>query len=68
MNILFPSKNSELRNLNFVNTFSVSDFLKKIPRYNDWKAFTIDKKIENTRNELEKTKEFKKALVQEMFI
>lgn len=56
MNILFPSKNSELRNLNFVNTFSVSDFLKKIPRYNDGKAFTIDKKIEILESILEKEK------------
>ncbi len=29
---------------------------------------SIDKKIENTRNELEKTKEFKKALLQQMFL
>ena len=29
---------------------------------------SIDKKIENTRNELEKTKEFKKALLQQMFV
>jgi type I restriction enzyme S subunit len=29
---------------------------------------SIDKKIENTKNELEKTKEFKKALLQQMFV
>jgi type I restriction enzyme S subunit len=29
---------------------------------------SIDKKIQNTKNELEKTKEFKKALLQQMFI
>ena len=29
---------------------------------------SIDKKIENVRNELEKTKEFKKALLQQMFV
>ncbi len=29
---------------------------------------SIDKKIENTKIELEKTKEFKKALLQQMFV
>jgi type I restriction enzyme S subunit len=29
---------------------------------------SIDKKIKNTKNELEKTKEFKKALLQQMFV
>ena len=29
---------------------------------------SIDKKIENTKTQLEKTKEFKKALLQQMFV
>ena len=35
----------------------ISDFLS-----------SIDKKIENAKDEVEKTKEFKKALLQQMFV
>lgn len=56
--------------LNFksLNTLSISQpSIKEQTKIANFLS-SIDKKIENTKKELEKTKEFKKALLQQMFV
>ena len=55
-------------NMDLFNTIKV--FLPCIEEQTKIANFlsSIDKKIENTKNELEQTKEFKKALLQQMFV
>jgi type I restriction enzyme S subunit len=58
---------------NSLNFNDMANFRVKIPCIKEQTKIanflsSIDKKIENTKNVLEKTKEFKKALLQQMFV
>ena len=56
-------KNSELEELKFILPKSEEE-QTKIANF----LSNIDKKIEKTQKQLEQTKEFKKALLQQMFV